>query len=79
MKSVREQLDYVRDDVLPRFAKRAVDDRLAADVTRALRRDVERRRINIHLVAVVRRDPDTGSKYLAVVPKGKEEPNAVKQ
>ena len=73
VKSVTQQLDYVRDEVLPRFSGRGVDQNLANDVERALTRDVERGRLTIALAAVVRRDPDTGSKYIAIVPKGKKE------
>lgn len=70
MRGAKLQLEYVRDSVLTKFPNRSVDDKLRDDVNRALERELFARRISIRLEAVVRRDGDSGRKYLAVVRKG---------
>jgi membrane protein insertase Oxa1/YidC/SpoIIIJ len=70
VKAFREQLEYVRDDVLSSFAGRRVDDALRADVNKVLRKERARGRIGIDLEGVIRFDDDSGRKYLAVVRRG---------
>lgn len=67
MRNSREQLQYVQRDILTAFSRRSVDASLAADVNRALQRELRSRRISIPLHAEIRRDTDSGRDYLAVI------------
>jgi hypothetical protein len=73
VKVIREQLEYVQQQVLPQFSSRRVDDALCADVTRALDREVRKGNIRMDLKAVLRLDKGSGKKYVAVVRRGSEE------
>lgn len=71
--AVRRQLEHVQHSVVSAFATRRVDESLVADVNRALQRERWNGRVTLDLEAVMRRDDETGKRYLAVVRKGAAE------
>jgi membrane protein insertase Oxa1/YidC/SpoIIIJ len=73
VKIVREQLEYVQQQVLPQFASRRVDNGLRSDVNKALEREKKKGNIRIDLEAVLRTDNQSGKKYVAVIRRGSSE------
>lgn len=67
MKNVRQQLAYVKNDVLTSYKDGRIDDKLADEVRRALKREVQKGRIGIQLAAEVRAADLSGRKYIVVV------------